>query len=200
LRNCARRSGKDREGHPEVRDLSLHLVDLIENSCRAQAAVISVTIEVSSREGLVTIRVEDDGPGFSALPSVVLDPFYTTKSGKRTGLGLSLFKGAAERAGGSLAIGKSPLGGASVEARMQLSHPDRSPLGDLAATFGAMAATNPDRDIRLRLVSESGEFNVSTRQVADGLLGGRGGPVAVAREVSKLVQAGAERVWPRQMW
>jgi hypothetical protein len=162
--------------------------------------VISVSIEVSSREGLVTIRIEDDGPGFSVPPSVVLDPFYTTKSGKRIGLGLSLFRAAAEQAGGGLTVGKSPLGGALVEARMQLAHPDRSPLGDLAATFAAMAATNPDRDLRLHLVSENGKFSVSTRQVADGLLEGRGGPVAVAREVSKLVQAGTERVWPSRMW
>ena len=183
-----------------MRDLSLHLVDLIENSCRAQAAVISVSLEVSSREGLVTIRIEDDGPGFSAPPDVVLDPFYTTKSGKRTGLGLSLFQSAAERAGGGMTVGRSPLGGALVEARLQLSHPDRAPLGDLAATFATMAATNPDRDLRLRLVSEKGEFRVSTRQVADGLLGGRAGPVAVAREVSKLVRAGTERLWPDGMW
>jgi hypothetical protein len=87
-----------------------------------------------------------------------------------------------------------------VEARMQLAHPDRSPLGDLAATFAAMAATNPDRDLRLHMVSEDGEFNVSTWKVADSLPAGRGGPVAVARGISKLVQAGAERVWPSQMW
>jgi len=183
-----------------VRDLSLHLVDLIENSIRAKAAVISVSIAVSSANDVVTIRIEDDGPGFTVPPSVALDPFYTTKSGKRTGLGLSLFQSAAEQAGGCLVVGKSPLGGASVEASMQLSHPDRSPLGDLAATFAALAATNPERDIRLRLASEKGEVSVSTRQVADSLPQGRGGPVAVAKEVLRLVQAGTAKVWPDGMW
>jgi hypothetical protein len=157
-------------------------------------------LEVSSEEDVFTIRIEDDGRGFAAPPLVVLDPFYTTKTGKRTGLGLSLFQLAAEGAGGGLALGTSPLGGASVEARMRLSHPDRSPLGDLAATFASLAATNPELDIRLRLVSENGEFSVSTRQVAEGLPQGRGGPVAVAREVSKLVRAGTARVWPGQAW
>ncbi len=195
-----RPSGGEREGHTGLRDLSLHLADVMENSIRARATVISVTLEVSCRDDLLTIRIEDDGPGFQAPPEVAVDPFYTTKDGKRTGLGLSLLQGAAEGAGGGVKLGTSPLGGASVEARMRLTHPDRSPLGDLAATFAALAGTNPDRDIRLSVVSDGGRFSVSTRQVAEGLPEGRRGPVAVAREVRKLVRAGTAKVWPAQMW
>lgn len=189
-----------REGHPAVRDLSLHLADLMENSLRAGASVIAVSIEVSCRDDLLTIRVEDDGPGFSVLPEVAVDPFYTTKEGKRTGLGLSLMRAAAERAGGGLTLGRSPLGGALVEARMPLSHPDRSPLGNVAATVSSVAGTSPGVDVRLAVTADAGAFSVSSHEAAAGLPEGGRGPVAVARELSKRMAAGMAEVWPGQAW
>jgi len=183
-----------------VRDLSLHLADLMENSLRAGASVIAVTIEVSCRDDRLTLRVEDDGPGFSVPPEVALDPFYTTKEGKRTGLGLSLMRAAAGRAGGRLVLGRSPLGGALVEARMQLSHPDRGPLGNVAATVASAAGTSPGVDVRLAVTADAGAFSVSASETAAGLPEGGRGPVAVARELTKRIAAGMAEVWPGQAW
>lgn len=180
-----------------MRDLSLHLLDLIENSLRAGASVVCVTMIVSVRDDLLTMRIDDDGPGFAEPPEVVLDPFYTTKRGKRTGLGLSLFQASAARAGGDLAIGRSDLGGARVEARMGLSHVDRSPLGDLAATLATVACTHPEVDVRLSLASDGGgRLDVSSRQVAATLPEDRRDAIAVAREMTRLVRQGVTRAWP----
>ncbi len=150
-----------------MRDLSLHLLDLMENSIRAEATVISVTIEQDPAKDKLRIVVEDNGPGLAVSAEQALDPFYTTKAGKRTGLGLSLFQGAAERAGGRVTVGRSPLGGVLVAACMRLSHVDRSPMGDLAATLSSVACTNPEVDLWCRLVRYADEIPDSKSQIPD---------------------------------
>jgi hypothetical protein len=127
-----------------MHDLSLYLLDVIENSVRAGATTISVRISADRAADTLMIAVEDDGPGLTVAPREALDPFFTTKRGKRTGLGLSLFRQAAEAAGGGLCIVRSPeLGGLAVRARLSLGHVDRPPLGDIAATLTTMALANP---------------------------------------------------------
>jgi anti-sigma regulatory factor (Ser/Thr protein kinase) len=136
-----------------MRELSLHVLDLMENSIQAGASVVSVTVRQDSAHNRLRIVVADNGPGLAVAAEVAADPFFTTKRGKRTGLGLSLFAAAAERAAGKMVLRKSRMGGLSVEATMQLDHVDRAPLGDLAATLGAVAAANPKLEIRCLLVA-----------------------------------------------
>lgn len=133
-----------------MHDLSLYLLDILENSVRAGATVISTTIVADRAADELLIRVEDDGPGLPVEPEQALDPFFTTKRDKKTGLGLSLFRQAAEAAGGGLAVGRSDeLGGARVSARMSLVNVDRPPLGDIAASIATMVVTNPEIEFRV---------------------------------------------------
>ena len=133
-----------------MHDLSLYLLDILENSVRAGATVISTTIVADRAADELTIAVEDDGPGLPVKPEQALDPFYTTKSNKKTGLGLSLFRQAAEAAGGSLTVGRSDeLGGVHVSATMSLVNVDRPPLGDIAASIATMVVTNPEIEFRV---------------------------------------------------
>lgn len=134
-------------------ELSLHVLDLMENSLRAGASVIVVSVIEDPGRDRLELVVEDNGPGLNTTPQGALNPFYTTKAGKRTGLGLSLFQAAAERAGGALELGPSILGGLKVAAHMQLGHVDRNPMGDLPATVATVALTNPELDLRVRLMS-----------------------------------------------
>ena len=152
-----------------MRELSLHILDLLENSIRAGASVVAVTIAQDRAQDLLEIVVEDDGPGLSVSFEEALDPFYTTKSGKKTGMGLSLFKFRAEQSGGSLTPGVSELGGLKVTVRMQLSHIDRSPLGDLATTLSTLVCTTPEIDLQCRLRSDDDESFVSVMQVTESL-------------------------------
>jgi hypothetical protein len=135
-----------------MHDLSLYLLDILENSVRAGATVIATTIVADGAADELTIRVEDDGPGLPVTPEQALDPFYTTKQHKKTGLGLSLFRQAAEAAGGGLTVGRSDeLGGVSVTTRMSLANVDRPPLGDVAASIATMLVTNPEIEFRVDL-------------------------------------------------
>ena len=138
-----------------MHDLSLYLLDILENSVRAGATVIATTIVAGGATDELVIRVEDDGPGLPVEAEQALDPFFTTKANKKTGLGLSLFRQAAEAAGGGLAVGRSDdLGGACVTARMGLAHVDRPPLGDVAASVATMVVTNPEIEFRVDLTDD----------------------------------------------
>jgi hypothetical protein len=138
-----------------MHDLSLYLLDIIENSVRAGATRIRVGVAAERAADVLEITVEDDGPGLPVTPGQALDPFYTTKKGKKTGLGLSLFRQAAEAAGGGLRVGRSDdLGGVAVRAWMSLGNVDRPPLGDVALSILTMVATNPQVDFAVDLADD----------------------------------------------
>jgi hypothetical protein len=145
-----------------MHDLSLYLLDVIENSVRAGASVIATTIVADRTAGTLAIDVQDDGPGLPVQAEAAMDPFYTTKQHKKTGLGLSLFRQAAEDAGGGLTVGRSEeLGGVAVHAWLGLDNVDRPPLGDVATSILTMVATNPGIDFRVDLVD--GDARVEVR-------------------------------------
>ncbi len=138
-----------------MHDLSLYLLELLENSVRAGATRVETTLFVDGDSDQLRLTVDDDGRGLDASPERVTDPFYTSKPGKKTGLGLSLLKGDAQAAGGDLLIGPSPsLGGVRVEASMVLGHLDRPPLGDVATTLIVTASTNPDIEFTVSLMGD----------------------------------------------
>ena len=138
-----------------MHDLSLYLLELLENSVRAGATQVATSLTLDRATDELRLVVDDDGHGLSASPELILDPFYTTKPGKKTGLGLSLLKAEAEAAGGDLAIGASPtLGGVRVEVFMSLTHVDRVPLGDIGATVAVTAVTNPEVEFSVDLTGD----------------------------------------------
>jgi hypothetical protein len=172
-----------------MRELALHILDVIENSIRAGAGVIAVSIEGDREKDLLTIMVEDNGPGIVAPPEAVMDPFYTTKKGKNTGLGLALFRASAEQAGGSLALRQSPLGGLAVIAVMRMSHVDRVPLGDLAATLSSVVCTNPRLDLRLRFRVAGQEYTARVPEMAQELNPDECSGLGVARLVAEKIRS-----------
>lgn len=136
-----------------MHDLSLYALELLENSVRAGATQVRTRVTVDRDRDRLAIAIEDDGPGLPGDAGRAANPFFTTKPGKRTGLGLSLFAEAVEAAGGSLRLTRSEdLGGAGAFAEMGLSHVDRPPLGDLVSTVAVMAATNPGVSFTLEVV------------------------------------------------
>ncbi|MCX7032185.1 MAG: ATP-binding protein [Spirochaetes bacterium] len=176
-----------------MRELSLHVLDLVENSLRAGAGVVAVGVEEQPDRDLLAISVEDDGPGLPVTPEQALDPFFTTKEGKRTGLGLSLFRQQVELAGGSVELGRSELGGLAVRARLGLGHVDRYPLGDLAGTLAGVVAANPGVEIRARLAHGDRVVSVSSAEAdpAGSPARGSGGAArAAARRLRQRITEG----------
>jgi anti-sigma regulatory factor (Ser/Thr protein kinase) len=155
-------------GGAGLREISLHILDMIENSIEAGASRVVVSVSENTRRDVLELRVEDDGPGLSVPWKLAVDPFYTTKKGKSTGLGLSLLKASAERAGGRLTLARSPLGGLAVKVVMKLRHVDRAPLGDLPGTAAAMVCTHPDLELCFRIKRNKKISAVSSRGARNG--------------------------------
>ena len=126
-----------------MREISLHIIDLVENSIAAGATKVRIRIDQDHASDFLRITVEDDGSGLCVDDATAVDPFYTTKGDKVTGLGLSLLRAEAQRSGGELELGRSAFGGLSATATFRISHIDRHPLGDLACSVAAVACVNP---------------------------------------------------------
>jgi len=169
--------------------MSLHILDLIENAVRADATLVMVTVAEELDKDLLRIVVEDNGRGLRVPPEEAADPFYTTKSGKKTGLGLSLFSSTAQQAGGEAHLKESVLGGLAVEATMQLHHIDRIPLGDMAATICSVVCTNPDLDLWCRFSVGARACVVRVSEVVKELPIGQRSGLAVARRVADKIRA-----------
>ncbi|MCX6564210.1 MAG: ATP-binding protein [Candidatus Aminicenantes bacterium] len=132
-----------------MRDLSLHILDIAENSVEAGARRIGIRIVENHRRDRLTLEIVDDGRGMDrALRERARDPFFTTKKERRIGLGLPMLVRAARAAGGTFSLSSHPGRKTKVRAMFQMSHIDRQPLGDIAQTLAVLIAGHPDIDIR----------------------------------------------------
>ncbi len=156
-----------------MEDLSLHILDIAENSVNAGATSIQIIIREDIFEDVLTIEIEDNGAGMTPGElEMASDPFYTTRTTRKVGLGLPLLDEAARAANGNLEIDSRPGLGTKVCATFQLSHIDRKPVGNMAETITALLARRPDIDVVYR--HERGDDLVSfttkdVRQQLDGL-------------------------------
>ncbi|MFA6567496.1 MAG: ATP-binding protein [Victivallales bacterium] len=113
-----------------MKDLSLHILDIVENSVKAGAK--TVTLEFSWHDTFFSFRIADDGPGFpKGVKEDPSDPFRTTRKERKVGLGLALLKDSAEQCGGKVKIGEGEKCGVKIEADFDLSHIDSKPVGDV---------------------------------------------------------------------
>ncbi len=151
-----------------MRELSLHILDCLENSIEAGATRSALTIEEDSTLDCLTISVEDNGRGMSAeLVARVLDPFVTTRKTRHVGLGLPLLAAAAERAGGRVTVQSMPAKGTVVKASFGLRHLDRAPLGDLPATLMAVLLAQPPVELAYRHRVDGREFACDTAELRE---------------------------------
>jgi signal transduction histidine kinase len=128
-----------------MEDLSLHIMDLVDNSIAAQATRIQVIIREDRGRDSLHIWIKDNGSGMdNQTLNLAQDPFFSTKGGKPFGLGLSLFAQAARESGGRLQVQSEPGGGTSVHAEFGLGHLDRKPLGDVDKTLYTLQASHPE--------------------------------------------------------
>ena len=128
-----------------MHEISLHILDLVENSTGAGADKVKLTVEEDSRQDELRIRIEDNGRGMDAkMVSEVRDPFVTSRTTRKVGLGLPLMDMTTNMCDGCLKIESAPGVGTLVEASYRLSHIDRPPLGNMAATLKTILVMNPE--------------------------------------------------------
>ena len=155
-----------------MRDLSLHILDLMQNSIRAQAAVVSLSV-LLNEEGILSIIIEDDGTGMSEeLLSRVQSPFATTRTTRKVGLGIPMMMENCRLTGGDLHLESEKGKGTTLTATLDTRSIDCLPLGDLAGTVATLVTANPDRpEFTLHCLSPRGEMQFDTREIREALQG-----------------------------
>ena len=125
----------------------MNVLDVAQNSVAAGAKLVQITLEADEARDTLLLAIEDDGHGMtSAAAQRAADPFYTTRTTRKVGLGLPFLKMAAEMTGGGFSITSQPGRGTRVCAQFGLHHIDRAPLGDMASTIAGLIQCSPDID------------------------------------------------------
>ena len=149
-----------------MRELSMHIMDIAENSINAGADLIQILVEENRNKNLFSIHIVDNGKGMAkALLEKAVDPFITTRSTRRIGLGLSLLKEAASLCSGTFSIDSREGSGTRVEAVFQYDHIDRAPLGDISGSLTTLIFGNPGIDFRYSHRIDGKEFHFDTREL-----------------------------------
>jgi signal transduction histidine kinase len=149
-----------------VEDLSLHILDIVENSIGAKASRIEIKVMEDIRKDLLTIEIKDNGQGIDEETiKKVLDPFFTTRTTRKVGLGLPLLSQAARESGGNIEIESKVGGGTRVKATFGYSHIDRKPLGSMETTIATLVAGNPEIDFIYEHKKDGSEYRLDTKEI-----------------------------------
>ena len=147
-------------------ELAAHILDIAENSVRAGAKLVNITIIEDDKKNLLSIEINDDGHGMTEEEIVkALDPFYTTKKVRRVGLGLPLLAEAAKRAGGDLHLKSVKDKGTKLKVTFQLDHLDRQPMGNITTTIRNLIAGNSFVDFLYKHRHNDRRFSLDTRTI-----------------------------------
>ncbi len=149
-----------------MRELSLHILDVVENGITAGGTCIWIEVDEARQKDLLKIVIRDNGQGMPAEKlQNINDPFITTRTTRRVGLGLSLLAAASARCDGTIRVDSAPGKGTEVEAIFRYSHIDRAPLGDMAATLSTLIIGNPEIDFVYSHRIDGEEFSLDTREI-----------------------------------
>lgn len=149
-----------------MKELALHILDIVNNSITAGASLVTIAIEENQEKDYYQITVTDNGKGIAAnMIEKVTDPFVTSRTTRKVGLGLPLLKQNAERTGGTLKIISETGKGTTVSCAFGLSHFDRPAIGDISGVIAMLAGSFADIDFVYKHKTLEGEYVFDTREV-----------------------------------
>ena len=149
-----------------MQELSMNVLDIAENSVKAGASLIEITLTLDRAASRLTLCVKDNGCGMSEeLAARVTDPFCTSRTSRKVGLGLPFLQMAAELTGGRLTLESEKGKGTAVTALFCTDHIDMPPLGDVAASVAGLIQCNPAIDFVFTLTGPGGRFCADTREM-----------------------------------
>ncbi len=155
-----------------MRELSLHILDIMQNSVVAGATVVELSVEEDIAADILKFTIKDDGKGMPPeMVKTVVDPFTTSRSTRKVGMGIPLLKLAAENTGGGIELSSEVGKGTVISATFGYSHIDRQPLGDMAETMLGTVTSYENIDFVYSHKVNDKEFEFDTRQVRE-ILGG----------------------------
>ncbi len=148
-------------------ELSMHILDIVENSITSGADVVTILIEENHGDNVLKIEIKDNGEGMDELKQkMAVDPFFTTKE-KKVGLGLPLLVEAAKRTQGNVQITTHPGQGTSIKATFGLTHLDRQPLGDIIETMVVLIVSHPKVEFSYCYIHDGKKFSWDTQTIQD---------------------------------
>ena len=178
-----------------MRELSLHILDIAENSISAGARKVEVSVNEDIKEDQLSIVISDNGKGMDEEMVIkVLDPFVTSRTTRKVGLGLPLLKAAAEACNGELTI-ESQLGiGTKTQVTFQHSHIDRMPLGDLTNTWLTLLLGTPEVNWVFTYQMNDEVFFIDDKEIKKELDGISLTEPSIMRIIRELIRDGVETV------
>jgi len=179
-----------------MKEISLHIMDIVQNSISAEAYLIEVYMDISHDDDRLTLVISDNGKGMDReMLEGVTSPFVTTRTTRRVGLGIPLLAAGAQATGGNFKIESTPGEGTRVEAVYVLNNIDRPPIGDFAGTMHTLIVCNPDIDFKVGFTVDSKESSLDTREIRNVL----GGEVPLdAPDVSAWIKENFDEMFPRE--
>ena len=155
-----------------MKELSLHILDIAQNSIHAQATLIRIEIIENTELNLLTIEISDNGVGMEGeLLAKVTNPFVTTRTTRKVGLGISLYKAAAERCNGSFFIDSAIGKGTIIKSSFERNHIDRSPIGNMPETIITLIMAKESIDYVYVHQINKKRFELDTRNIKEILNG-----------------------------
>ena len=149
-----------------MRELSLHILDIVENGIAAGGNCVWIEVDEARQKDRLKILIRDNGRGMPVEKvDNINDPFITSRTTRRVGLGLSLLAAATERCNGTVRVDTQPGKGTQIEATFRYSHIDRAPLGDMAATITTLIIGNPGIDFVYSHRIDGNDFSLDTREI-----------------------------------
>ncbi|MCF6240925.1 MAG: ATP-binding protein [Bacteroidales bacterium] len=147
-----------------MRTISEHIMDIVQNSIRAHAK--NILIEINAKNQTLNIRIEDDGNGIDEqMLQSVKDPFFTTRTTRKVGLGLPLLKQNTVQTGGYLNVKSKKNVGTVINAVFNTDSIDCLPLGDIYTSIALLITGNPRLNIDFKYSNGSGNFKVSSEEI-----------------------------------
>ena len=151
-----------------MEDLSLHVLDLAQNSISAGATLVEITLWHDRKENHLRLTIGDNGKGMDEKQVIqVSNPFYTTRTTRKVGLGIPMLQASAEATGGSVQIASRPGAGTQISADFHTNHIDCLPLGKMEDTMVTLIFLNPEKEFVYRHESDNRKFLLDTRQIRE---------------------------------
>ena len=149
-------------------EISLNVLDIAQNSIKAGASLVEIEVARKRDENLLTVSINDNGCGMDAEQlEHVVDPFFTSRSTRKIGLGVPFLKQAAEASGGNFAISSEVNVGTQVVATFHTDHIDCMPLGYINSTIFSLVTINENLDFVYRYRVDQKEFTLDTREIRE---------------------------------
>jgi hypothetical protein len=151
-----------------MRELSLHILDIVQNSIVAEAKNIYIEIYEDLHLNIFRITISDDGKGMDEETlNNVNDSFVSSRTTRKVGMGIAIFRAAAEISGGSLIVTSSLGKGTNITATFEHDNIDRMPLGDIAETIIVLLMRAKDIEYTYHHIYNDKDFIFSTNEIKE---------------------------------